>query len=334
MQPTGDHDAQKSDAPARVVASPSTNPGFYVNGVRANTSPQNNRTLFRGVPDGVLGMAYMSLAFFLVAASDAQVKVLTETFHPMQIAWTRQMGLLLGAVILLATKGTEILRSSNVPLQVIRGVLALLTATFFVFGLRFVPLADAVAVCFVAPIMVTAMGALFLGEPVGIRRWSAVIVGFIGTLIIIRPGFGTFHPAMLMVVLAATCFAVRQVLSRNLVVQDGVATTIAYTAFVSIVVLTVPLPFFWTTPGTLNQILLMIGVAGFAALAELLFVKALEVGMTVVVAPVQYTLIIWSTFYGWIIFGHFPDMWTVLGTVVIVATGFYIFNRERLLMRS
>ena len=119
MQPSGDHNTQDSDAAARAVASPSTNPGFYVNGVRANTGPQNNRTLFRSLPDGVLGMMYMSLAFFLVAASDAQVKVLTEAFHPMQIAWTRQMGLLLGALVLLAMKGGQILRTSNIPLQVV-----------------------------------------------------------------------------------------------------------------------------------------------------------------------------------------------------------------------
>ena len=280
-------------------------------------------------PDNLRGLVYMALAFFLFAASDAQVKVLTSSLHPIQIVWTRQLGLLLGVLILLAVKGPQILRTRHPVLQITRGGLAVLSAVFFVFAISYVPLADAVAVSFVAPFLVTVMGALFLREPVGIRRWSAIAVGFIGTLIIIRPGLGVVHPAMMLVVLAATCFAARQVLSRGLAATDRTSTTIAYTAIASVALLTLPLPFVWITPETPQQILLLISVAAFAALGELLVIKALEIALAVVVAPVHYSLIIWGTLYGWLIFGQFPDMWTSIGALIILATGFYVLNRER-----
>lgn len=284
-------------------------------------------------PDNLRGLVYMALAFFLFAASDAQVKVLTSSLHPIQIVWTRQLGLLIGVLVLLAVKGPQILRTRHPVLQITRGALAVLSAVFFVFAISYVPLADAVAVSFVAPFMVTVMGALFLREPVGIRRWSAIAIGFIGTLIIIRPGLGVVHPAMMLVVLAATCFAARQVLSRGLAATDRTSTTVAYTAIASVALLTLPLPFVWITPETPQQILLLISVAAFAALGELLVIKALEIALAVVVAPVHYSLIIWGTLYGWLIFGQFPDKWTSIGALIILATGFYVLNRERQLSR-
>ncbi len=279
------------------------------------------------------GLVVMAMAFFLFAASDAQVKVLTSSLHPIQIVWARQLGLLFGVLVLLVAKGPEILRTRHPVLQITRGALAVLSAVFFVYAISFVPLADAVAVSFVAPFMVTVMGALFLREPVGIRRWSAIVIGFIGTLIIIRPGLGVVHPAMMLVVLAATCFAARQVLSRGLAATDRTSTTIAYTAIASVALLSLPLPYVWITPDTPQQILLLISVAAFAALGELLIIKALEIALAVVVAPVHYSLIIWGTLYGWLIFGQFPDKWTCVGAFIILATGLYVLNREHRLSR-
>ena len=284
--------------------------------------------------DNLRGLIFMALAFFLFAASDAQVKVLTSSLHPIQIVWTRQLGLLAVVLVLLALKGPAIFRTSHPGLQITRGALAVMSALFFVFAISFVPLADAVAVTFIAPFMVTVMGALFLRESVGIRRWIAIAVGFIGTLIIIRPGLGVVHPAMALVVLAATCFAARQVLSRKLAASDRTSTTIAYTSIASVALLSLPLPFVWITPETPQQVLLLISVAVFAALGELLVIKALEIALAVVVAPVHYSLIIWGTMYGWLIFGQLPDKWTSIGALIILATGLYVLHRERQISRQ
>ena len=153
-----------------------------------------------------------------------------------------------GVLVLFVLKGPSSLKTRHPGLQVLRGMLAVISATAFIHALRYVPLADAVAVSFVAPFMVTIMGALFLGEKVGLRRWSAVTIGFIGTLIVIRPGLGVIHPAVFLVLVAATAFALRQILSRVLAALDRTATTATYTAIASVLLLSAPLPFFWKVP--------------------------------------------------------------------------------------
>ncbi len=285
-------------------------------------------------PENLRGLALMALAFFVFAASDAQAKLLTESLHPLQIVWMRQLGLLSGVFVLLLLKGPAILRTDRLGLQVLRGALAVVSASAYIFALRYVALADATAVTFVAPFMVTVLGALLLGEKVGVRRWSAVAIGFVGTLIVIRPGLGVIHPAVLLVVLAATAFAFRQILSRALAGTDRTATTVAYTAIASVLLLTLPLPFVWQSPATGSEWALLVGMAVCGALGELLVIRALETGQAIVLAPVHYSLIIWGTFYGWLIFGHLPDRWTWLGAAIIVATGLYIMHREWMLARA
>jgi len=285
-------------------------------------------------PDNLRGLLLMALAFFVFAAADAQAKFLTAWFHPMQIVWTRQLGLLTGVLVLLMLKGPLILKTRHPVLQVARGLLAVLSATCFIFALRYVPLADAVAVSFVAPFMVTVMGELFLGEKVGIRRWSAVTIGFVGTLIVTRPGLGVVHPAVFLVVAAATAFALRQILSRVLAASDRTATTVAYTAIASVLMLSAPLPFVWKTPEVGPELALLAGVAACAAMGELMVIKSLEISQAIVVAPVHYSLIIWGTFYGWLVFGQLPDGWTWFGAAIIVATGLYIMHREWKLARA
>lgn len=275
----------------------------------------------------------MLLGFFMFGAVDTIAKFLTTELHPIQVVWTRQLGLLAMALVLLVRRGPAILRSHRFGLQILRGALAAGSAATFIFAVSHVPLADAVAVSFVAPFVVTMLGALILREPVGYHRWAAVTVGFLATLIVIRPGLGVVHPAMFLVVLAATLFATRQVVSRVIAAHDSTTTTIAYTALVGSAVLTLPLPFVWQTPASGRTLLLMLAIAVLAGLGEFLIIKALELAQAVVVAPMQYTLIVWSTMYGYLVFGQFPDGWTWIGTAIIVATGLYTIHRERVVAR-
>ena len=285
-------------------------------------------------PDNMRGLLLMALAFFVFAAADVQAKFLTASFDPVQIVWTRQLGLLMGVLTLLILKGASILKTRHPGLQVLRGLLAVISATGFIYALRYVPLADAVAVTFIAPFMVTILGALFVGEKVGLRRWGAVTIGFVGTLIVIRPGLGVIHPAVFLVVMAAAAFALRQVLSRVLAATDRTATTVAYTAIASVLLLSVPLPFFWRAPEAGWELALLASMAACAALGELLVIRALEIAQAIVLAPIHYSLIIWGTFYGWLVFDQLPDRWTLLGAAIIIATGLYIMNREWKLARA
>ncbi|MBT8424557.1 MAG: DMT family transporter [Silicimonas sp.] len=275
----------------------------------------------------------MAMGMFLFSAVDTGAKFLTDSLHPFQIVWTRQLGLLAGAAVLIAMQGRAILATQHPRLQVLRGAIAAGSAAFFIFAVSYVPLADAVAITFVAPFIVTLLGALILREPVGFRRWAAVVLGFMGTLIVLRPGLGVIHPAALLLILAATLFAVRQIISRALSDTDRTGTTVVYTALVGSAILTVPLPFVWQTP-TQSEIIILAGIAVLAGMGEVLVIKALEVALAVVIAPVQYSLMIWGTFYGWLIFGELPDGWTWLGASIIVATGLYTLRREHLAVRK
>ena len=270
----------------------------------------------------------MAGGMFLFAAVDTEAKFLTETLHPLQIVWSRQLGLLLGVLVLLAYRGFGILRTQHLGLQIARGAMVAGSASIFIYAVSFVPLVDAIAVTFVAPFMVTLIAALVLREPVGIRRWTAVAIGFVGVLIVTRPGLGVVHPAVLLILIAALLFALRQILSRFVTGTDRIITTVAYTALVGSAIMTVPLPFVWRTPETSLELVLLVSMALFAAVAEILVTKALDVANAVVVAPVHYSIIIWATFYGFMVFGQLPDMWTWVGASIIVVMGMYTLHRE------
>ena len=276
----------------------------------------------------------MFAGFFIFSAADAQSKLLTETLHTAQIVWARYAGLATAALILLGLNGPAILKTDRPVVQLLRGSVGVLSALCFVFALAYVPLADAVAIAFVAPFMVTIMGAVILKEPVGLRRWVAVVIGFCGALVIIRPGFGVIHPAATLVVVAAALFAVRQIISRWLSDTDTTATTVAYTAIAGFGLTALTLPFVWQTPATTREIALLAGLAACAALGEALIIKALEVAQAVVLAPLQYTKLVASVVYGYVLFNELPDGWTLLGAAIIIAAGFYTLNRERIVSRE
>ena len=292
----------------------------------AETPDQQNRRR-------LLGIAAMALGFFLFAAVDSLAKFLTDTYHPIQIVWSRQLGLLCGVLILLAWHGRSILRSKARGLQITRGVLAACSAAAFIYAVKFVPIADAVAISFVAPFMVTILGALILKEKVGMRRWVAVTIGFFGALVVIRPGMGVMHPAAMLVVLAAALFSLRQIASRFLGAADPTITTVAYTAITSTALLSIPVLFVWQTPEWGPALWLLMLMSVLAAAAEVMVIRALELAEAVVLAPMHYTILIWATFYGWIIFDDLPDGWTWTGTAIIVATGLYTLHRERMAKR-
>ena len=278
-------------------------------------------------------MALMAIGLFLFAAVDTQAKFLTDSLHAIQIVWFRQLGLLLGVLPLLVWHGTSVLRTSRPGLQVARGACAVGSSTLFIIAVTHVPLADAVAITFVAPFLVTIMGAFVLGEPVGFRRWSAVAIGFLGTLIVIRPGMGVVHPAAALLIVAATLFAVRQIIGRTVSGTDRTVTTVAYTALVSTLLVSLPLPFVWKWPLTVNELVILCTLAFIAGAAEFCIIKSLELAQAAAVAPLHYTLLVWSTIWGYLVFAELPDAWTWSGAVIIIGTGLYTSHRERIAIR-
>lgn len=279
------------------------------------------------------GIKLMLAGMFLFATSDVLAKLLTQSFHPIQILWFRQLALLLGVLVMLSVHGPSILRTNRRRLQMTRGFLIVCSSLLFIFAVRHVPLADAVAASFVAPFFLTILGATLLGERVGIRRWSAVFIGFIGALIIVRPGMEAIHPAVLLVIAAAGCYATRQVLGRLLADTDKTITTVAYTALTASIIASVALPFFWQWPDSRFQWLALVSIGLFAGVGEVMVIKSLEVAEAAMVAPMHYTLIIWGTLYGYLVFDQLPDQWTWTGTAIIIVAGIYTLQRDRIIRR-
>ena len=270
------------------------------------------------------GVMYMALAMFVFAFVDALAKYLTQVLPALQIAWLRWAAMFVGVLLLLIKRGPNVLKTNNLKLQILRGTTAGLSALIFIYGLSYVPLADAVAMTFVAPILVTVMAAFFLGEKVGITSIIAVFFGFLGVLLVLKPGVDGFQPWLILPLIAAALFALRQVISRLLGFEDSLETTTFYTAVVAFLVSSTTVPFAWEPISLSFLIFTMAAMSLLAALGEFFVIRSLNVAQAAAVAPVHYSLVVWSTLYGYLLFGHVPDFFTCLGGFTIMLSGLYI----------
>lgn len=267
------------------------------------------------------GILLMCFAFFLYSMSDLFAKMLTAEFHSVQIGWTRQLGLLTGVVFLLFQRGISVFHTKRPGLQITRGLIASTSPVLYTLAVAQISLADAVAVSFVAPFLVVIFGAVMLNEHISRKQFMGILGAFIGTLIIVRPGLGVFQFGTVFVLLAATAFALRQVISRMVAGIDRTSTTVAYAGTVSVLVLSCILPFFWRTPETLEHYGLFFLLALTAGFGEFCIIRALDITLAVILAPLQYTMIIWGILWGWIFFADLPDGWTLIGTAIIILAG-------------
>ena len=202
------------------------------------------------------------------------------------------------------------------------------SSLFFISGLRFLPIAEASATGFVAPLLVTALSIVFLGEKVGMRRWIATGVGLIGVLIILRPGTGAFHPAAFFPLVSALAWACTLIMTRMMSGTERVVTTMTYSSIVGLVMLSALVPSVWVTPSWHDIALgVFIGVASTAG--QWIVVLAFRYADASVLAPFSYTQLLWVSVLGFLIFGEIPDVYTVTGAAFIVASGLYTAHRER-----
>lgn len=268
-----------------------------------------------------LGIALMCLGFFCFSVSDVAAKMLTNHFHATQIAWFRQLGLFTGVLILLVLKGPGIYKTNHLGTQIFRGFMSAITPVFFIFAIAHMALADAVAVTFVAPFIVIIIGALVLKERLTNKQLLGIVGAFIGTLIVIRPSSGVFQPAVIFILLSSVAFAMRQIVSRLIAGSDSSSTTVAYGGTVSVLSLGVIMPFVWQTPTTMEELGLLLVLAGAAGFAEFFLIRGLDVALAVILSPMQYTLILWSSIWGWLFFADLPDIWTLIGSAVIILSG-------------
>jgi drug/metabolite transporter (DMT)-like permease len=275
-----------------------------------------------------LGIGLTALSMAVFSGMDGISKLLTAEFNPFQIAWTRFFFILLLLAPFLLRDGGRKLRSTRPLLQVARGFCMLASALLFITGLSLLPIADATSIGFVSPLFVTALSIPILGEQVGIRRWSAVLVGFLGVLLIVQPGSSAFNAAALLPVGSSACWALGLIFTRIMQSSDAVLTTLAWSTALGFLVLTpVALPL-WEAPSAAGWAMLF-GAAVLSAIGQLFLISAFRFAPASLIAPFSYSQIVWATLIGFFVFGTLPAPHTWAGAAVIVASGLYILHRER-----
>lgn len=265
----------------------------------------------------------------VLVLNDAIVKSLTDNYPTGQLLFVR--GLFVWPWILLfamRSGGLRALRVRNLMGQALRGACVICSAFLFVTGLRHLTLTDAIAVAFTGPLFITAMAPLVLGERVGWRRWLAVTMGFAGVLFMLRPGGDTLQWAVLFPLGAAVFGGLRDLITRRI---SGTETTVAVLAVTTTVVMLAGLA---TAPFTDWTALRTADLGKFAtsgillAIAHTLMIEAFRRGEAALVAPFKYSSLLWGTFIGYLMFGDLPDLWTIVGALIIVASGLYVLHRE------
>ena len=274
------------------------------------------------------GIAYLMGTIFMFGLLEATAKHLSAFYPVPQIVWARLFFHVLLFLPFVAVMGASaVLRTKRPVLQLVRsGLMACATITMFT-ALAFIPLADANAIVYLSPVMVTALSVPLLGERVGIYRWSAVFVAFLGVVVIMRPGLGIVHWGASLALITALAYAFFQIVTRTLHTTDSPLTTMFYTPLVGFVVMSAVVPFYWVTP-TLEGWVLMALTGIFGGLGHFLLIKALDFVEASTLQPYQYLHILWAAVLGYVVFGDFPDLWTCIGAVLVLGSGLFIFHRE------
>ena len=270
-------------------------------------------------------------AWLILPIMDAIAKYLSYSLPILQITWFRFFfsAVITGIFIYLFSRKSFV-RSKNIKSQVLRGILLLTSSLLFFYAISVISLAKALTLAFICPLIVTALSPYFLKERVGRRRWTAVIVGFIGVLLVIRPGIVEFNWASLASLGTGLCYAIYLIVTRSLKDTDNGLLTLLFTSIVGTVVLSVYLPFVWVNP-SLNQLLLAVNMGFIAALAHGLIIISYNYSDASKLAPLGYFEIIPNIIIGYIWFSDLPDKYTLLGLLVIILSGIYVFRREQII---
>jgi drug/metabolite transporter (DMT)-like permease len=223
--------------------------------------------------------------------------------------------------------GRDVLKTQHPWLQLTRGTLVVIASIIFITGLQFLPIADASAINFVWPLLITLFSIPLLGEKVGIRRLSATVVGFIGMLLIVRPGSSAFQWAAVYPLAAAVLWALASVLTRKMAATEKGETTIVWSALISLLVSGLLLPFVFVPPGG-NALLLGMIIGLVSAIGHSVLIYAFERAPASTLAPYTYIQLVWATLFGFLVFGTIPDAWKFAGGALITASGIYTAHRE------
>ncbi|NHF72127.1 DMT family transporter [Paracoccus xiamenensis] len=279
-----------------------------------------------GQNDQTRGILILLLAIFLFTLMDATAKYLGQHYPVPQVVWARFMGNLVIVALYFRASFIPSLRSRQPGLQFARALTQLASASLFFTSLQYIGIAEATAIMDINPVLITLGAGLFLGERIGWRRILGIVAALIGAMIIIRPGMGVFHPAAVLPLIGAFTYAAGALLTR-VVRTDSLATSVVWSVLVGSVATSLVVPFFWQ-PIQMEHLWAFVIIGLLGAVSQALIVYAFSLAEAGAIAPFGYTSLIWAALWGWMFWGVLPDQWTVLGAVIIVVAGLYIWSRE------
>jgi drug/metabolite transporter (DMT)-like permease len=277
----------------------------------------------------LLGIALMLAAGMSFTVLDGTAKLLVRHYPVPEVVWARYVFSLISVLAFLPRHGLlGLVGTRRIGLQVARAAMLLAATGAMFVGLRFLPLADTYAITAVAPLLVAALAGPTLGERIGGRQWLTVLCGFLGVLVVIRPGLGVVSWAAVFPLLMASANAVYQLLTRLLSGGERTATTMFYTSLVGSLLMSAAMPWIWQPPdGRGWALMTLMGSAAF--LGQLLLFLAFRFAPAPVVSPFSYSSILWATAFGYLVFGDVPDGGTLLGAAIIVGSGLALLLQGR-----
>jgi drug/metabolite transporter (DMT)-like permease len=270
------------------------------------------------------------LGWMFLPVMDGFAKFLSDDLPILQITWARYFFTVVFTLpIMIFFFKKQLVWSDKPKLQILRGLILLSANICFFYAISIISLAKALTLAFVAPLIVTAFSPVMLGEKVGFRRWTAVVVGFVGSLVVIRPGFVELNFASLAALGTGILYGFYLIITRKLSTSDNPLLTLLMTGMVGAILVSAIIPFYWVKP-TLNQWSLMAGIGVFACIGHLFLILSLKYADASKLAPLGYTEIIPNVLIGYYFFSELPDNWTYLGLFIIILSGLYISRREYL----
>ncbi len=274
------------------------------------------------------------LGWMFLPVMDGFAKFLSDDLPILQITWARYFFTVFFTLpIMIFFFKKQLVWSDKPKLQILRGIILLSANICFFYAISIISLAKALTLAFVAPLIVTAFSPVMLGEKVGFRRWTAVVVGFTGSLVVIRPGFVELNFASLAALGTGILYGFYLIITRKLSTSDNPLLTLLMTGMVGAILVSAIIPFYWVKP-SLNQWSLMAGIGVFASIGHLFLILSLKYADASKLAPLGYTEIIPNVLIGYYFFSELPDKWTYVGLLIIILSGLYISRREYILTRS
>ena len=267
-------------------------------------------------------------AVFCFASMDATAKYLMKEIGPAQTIWARYTVQAVIVTVLILPKINVYGRTNYPKLQFLRSVALMMATTLFFFAFSRLGLAEASAIFNISPVLITLGAFLFLREQIGPRRLIGIIVSLLGALIIIRPGTGVFSIYALLSLGAAIFYSTYSLATRFVGTDESPWTSLFYSAIFGAICYSIYIAFYWN-PMSNNAILLTIIIGLFGTAGHICLIRALTLGEASLVAPFIYTNLLFTTTWGFVLFGNLPDFWTIVGALIIVAAGIYVWARDR-----